>query len=377
RRVVRPFACDESAHDPSKPTVVVVDTGFDVSHPALRPKVAGCYHIECAPEPEAPGGAPPGSLDEWAAREVAELGRRDESCQLVPGLELVVEDYLLGFDEDARAEWNAALFEKRPLNGSFDVDTMFGLLSAGTDGTFSYHGTQTAGLIAYENDVNLVLVQRELLSPGRAAEQIECITQQELDDEVALYARPDVEAAFLAAPLPAADEAMIDLRRRFGARVENRSFGALARSELEYQLAIQGCADVDLGPWFARMASLDERRELARRASGAYAGDEALVVQSSGNEGALVDGAADSLECVRDGAKVLVGSYGLYRGRGFVDAFSNYGACVDLYAMGSSVIAPSPNGFFTVVTGTSFSAPLAARAASALAPSAPTAAALR
>jgi hypothetical protein len=67
----------------------------------------------------------------------------------------------------------------------------------------------------------------------------------------------------------------------------------------------------------------------------------------------------------------------MYREQAFITHFSNYGDCVDAYALGSAVLLPTANGFYGPFWGTSFSAPLAARYASSLAHGAPTATSLR
>jgi len=87
-----------------------------------------------------------------------------------------------------------------------------------------------------------------------------------------------------------------------------------------------------------------------------------LTVQAAGNDGAQIDSITDALDCDRgDPLNLSVGSLAL---DGTVSTFSNHGACVDLYAPGESVITPVAGGWYFAVDGTSFSAPLAARALS-------------
>jgi subtilisin family serine protease len=47
-------------------------------------------------------------------------------------------------------------------------------------------------------------------------------------------------------------------------------------------------------------------------------------------------------------------------------SFSNYGPTIDVAAPGVSIIAPYPGGYYAVVSGTSFAAPLVAGEAAVL-----------
>jgi subtilisin family serine protease len=88
-----------------------------------------------------------------------------------------------------------------------------------------------------------------------------------------------------------------------------------------------------------------------------------LTVQAAGNDGAEIDSGSDSISCdLGDPKSLLVGAYNptsLAR-----NGFSNYGACVDVYAPGQAIVVEYAGGWVTWASGTSFAAPLTARYAS-------------
>jgi len=138
------------------------------------------------------------------------------------------------------------------------------------------------------------------------------------------------------------------------------------------------CPRVTLAENFRVVADLYARRDAHLRETGAFAGTETLILQAAGNDAQRIDGGADSLACTAGRVdRALVGSYDIYRNQPNMSFFSNYGECVDLYALGQLVILPSAAGFYSYFVGTSFSSPLVARYASTLLFQAPTTTALR
>ena len=372
--VVVPMSCPVKPPDPSRVRVMVVDDGFDVRHPAFAGKIAGCYHIEC---PEEPGFAPKaGESEDDAARRMIELlGSPSATCAMSEGFTLNVDAYLERFDPLARDEWNGLLFDKSYLDPytEKELDTMLELTSSA-----DYHGTATAGAVAYENDVDLVLVQIELGTADDIDQRLSCIAQADIDLEIRLLSRPEVADAYVASPLSGRDLRLIELRKQHGVRVENHSFGPLSTDMYEYLLRNKGCARVELDEYARVIGDLDARRETVLHRSGALGGTEVLVLTAAGNEGGQIDDASDSFACVPGRTDTaLVGAYDIYRGHATRAFFTNYGECIDVYGYGQSVILPTAAGLHGIFTGTSFAAPLAARHASSLVSQSPTTEALR
>jgi subtilisin family serine protease len=110
--------------------------------------------------------------------------------------------------------------------------------------------------------------------------------------------------------------------------------------------------------------TLYNKVELAHAAT--IAGPALLTVQAAGNDNAEIDSGADALACdIGDPQSLLVGSYDLNQAR---STFSNFGACVDIYAPGEYIVAPYAGGWLLPVAGTSFASPMVVRYLSLTAP---------
>ena len=123
-------------------------------------------------------------------------------------------------------------------------------------------------------------------------------------------------------------------------------------------LQAQNCSSpVDLSAYFALIdkVTVDHNATIV--------GPSVLTVQSAGNDGVKIDTGSDSLSCdLGDPKSLLVGAYNpetLVQ-----NTFSNYGACVNVYAPGQAIVVDYAGGWLTWASGTSFSAPLTARFAS-------------
>jgi subtilisin family serine protease len=366
--------CPVKPIDARRPRVMVVDDGFDVRHPAFAGKMAGCYQVECpsVPDFELLPGEPE---DAAAARYAAYLATPSPECSVTEGFTLNIDAYLERFEPRDRDYWNAGLLNKQrfdsPAYTPEAIETLFDLTGSG-----DYHGTASAGAVAYQNDVDLVLVQIKLGSADDL--NLPCLHQADVDLETKLLMRPEVAKAYVEAPLDGRELRLYELRRQHGVRVENRSFGPLSRRMHEFILFSSRCPRVTLEENYRIVADLYARRDTYLRETGAFAGTETLILQSAGNDAEQIDRGVDSLACTAGRVdRALVGSYDIYRNEPNMSFFSNYGECVDLYAFGHLVILPSAAGFYSSFTGTSFSSPLAARYASTLAPLAPTTTALR
>jgi Subtilase family len=350
--------------------VMVMDQAFDETLPAFQGKIAGTYTMVCAEEaPDAgvaaadggspgadggpDGGVPPASFGEAKAALLAELARPDDTCHLQPGVAPVAHP--LDDLEPMRKTWNAALLDDQLAikpNGNM-LDPLFEMISDRLKGV-AYHGTATAGLIAEDNpDVALVLVSRPLATPAGGEQKLPCITQDDLDQVVALLRDPEVRAAYVGRPISSADRDLYQAMRQHGVRILNESFGRQSRFAIESALALSGCRDVSLAGFFAVTEDLDAAQRQA------HMPPSVLVVKAAGNDGARVTGPGDSLEChPGDQGYLLVGSYGLEHQR---SSFSNFGPCVDAYAPGEMVIAPLPGDWLYPLFGTSLAAPLVSR----------------
>lgn len=375
--------CPVKPPDPNRVRVMVVDHGFDVRHPIFSGKIAGCYQLSCADDASDFVPLPGEPDDDAAARLVKMLSTPGPECEVKEGMSLRIDAHLEHFDPAARDQWNAAMLSKQRLDASwpYDVGTLLDELEGIVSNvpidplgfeplpspSFIYHGTSTAGAVAYANDVDIVLVDRPLGVSGVVGEPATCLDPVSVDQEVRLLSRADVQDAYVHAPISGVDKALTDLRRQHGIEIENHSYGRSPVADVNQNLLLNRCPAVSLGDQTKLTGALAGERDAFLRSSGALDGADPLIFQSGGNEAYGLNSAADSLECTPDRVdRLLVGSYDVFRGQAARSEFSNFGDCIDLYALGETVILPGPSGFYSPVTGTSFSAPLAARYASRL-----------
>jgi len=364
--LVSASGCEGTVELPFDPrvTVMVIDDGFDVSLPVFEGKVAATYTVTCPREQGSSdlAAAMTPVQDDAAATEftsrkaalLAQLAESDDGCRLVAGLP--PPGTPLADLEPDRAAWNAAIAAGTFGEAPPIVPDIFIRLLAG-----SFHGTATAGLIAHENPrVQLVLVQRRT-DEARQDTTPSCPRQDQLDESVRLLADPDVRSAYLARPRAELDRQLDEVKLRHHVGIVNESYGRLPRAVLEDAWSARGCPAVSLRPYMALLTDLEQAF------TAAHPGAPVLTLKAAGNDGLSLDDAEDSEECQRsDGTRLLVGSYGAREER---SPFSNYGACVDVFAPGEDVVVNLPGGWlFPFLSGTSFAAPLLTRLVTLSAP---------
>jgi hypothetical protein len=351
--------------------VMVIDEGFDLSVREFHGRVAAAYTERCratddsgtpaAATADADGGADGGSFADLKRQVIADLAIRDDSCHLEKGVSAKA-DPMASIDR-FRTRWNDALRGGKSIPREFTQDERNQLLAPlmAELESFSFHGTATAGTIAHDNpDVRLVLVERELGSDASLAATFTCLSQADFDQMRDLLADPDVYAAYVNRPASTLDSDLADVTATFNVGLVNQSFGVPPRAAIEKLQAMNGCPPLDLASYFALQSQVD------RAHAQALGGPPRLVISSAGNDGVQIDGPADSQTCAPgDPASVVVGSYDLVQRH---STFTNFGACVDVYAPGEWIVASYAGGWLLPVFGTSFSAPLVARLVSLSAP---------
>lgn len=350
--------------------VLVQDTGFDLDVPGVAGRVLGAYHIACA-APSAPAtdpNAPAPTFEQQKASLLESLKVSDRSCRIEQGLTLRKSATLAEL-APSRDAWNAAIRAKTSVT---DVPGWERIAYAlGGEDTYEYHGTWTSSAIGYQSQTKLVVVSDgSILAAG---ETPACPTPETIAQTTRLYTDPDVVAAYSNAPLGAEEEDGLDLLRRFRVAIVNESFGPPPAARLA-----EVCPGPDWAAYYAASVALDEGRRRALEARGTFDGIDVLTTKSAGNEGADLLSPATAMTCGGDrfassfGARnplLVVGSYGLAPAPSQAlvrSKFSNFGACVDLYAPGEKIVVEGPEGWLVPTSGTSFSAPLTARLAATL-----------
>jgi subtilisin family serine protease len=361
------------ASDDPRQNVMVIDEGIDLSAADFRGKVAAAFTVECAPADADAGsdgvagsdggaadGGPP-AFDDLKRSYIAELATPDTSCHLRDGISDKPDP--LASVRRYRDRWNQMLRSQRWGQDFFTMQE-WTELTAALDvefGTFAYHGTATAGTVAHGNPgARLVLIERQLGTSDGLMQSFTCILQTEIDQAVALLSDAEVRDAWIHAPPSRYAQDLTDVGQRYSVGIINESFGQFPRAVLEQLQATSGCGPIDLSPYFTVLGGLDRASIEALGAGGP------LRVQSAGNESAQVDSPTDALDCQpADPKHLFVGSYDLAQAR---SAFSNFGACVDVFAPGERVIVSYAGGWLLTAQGTSFAAPLVARRLSLTAP---------
>jgi hypothetical protein len=224
-----------------------------------------------------------------------------------------------------------------------------------------FHGTNTSGLIAYQNpNIKLVLVQMELGGPDSPRVRARCPTQRGVNTWVEAHKDGAVRKEFIEGPSETFEAALDDVVNRYKVTLVNMSFGRQPRPLLEKTLAEAGCGQFDYRQYYESTNELERARDTFQRSKRpAKDRPQPLAIQAAGNDGLRVDSTADSFECSNPEGNLLVaGSHDL---NGQKSRFTNFGKCIDYYVLGSRVIVAAPGNFLNVVNGTSFSSPLLAR----------------
>ncbi len=367
--------CGGSSPSPSgqrQQNVMVIDEGIDTSVSPLQGKIIGTYTEDCVDDSGSDSDAgiagPDGAVDSGPmfdalkAAFIAAYQQPDDSCHLSPGISAKPDP--LASIESFKARWNAALLAGETPGNAFSASEIQQIETPIENemNAFNYHGTATSSTVAHENpNVRLVLVERQLLSESQAQASFDCFVQSDIDQLVDLLNDPDVFAA--AADQPATlDADLADAMTKGNVGVVNESFGSAARQSLEALQVQQNCpTTIDLSAYFTVLNAIT----LAHNKT--LTGPQVLTVQAAGNDGVEIDSGADSLACdPGDPLSMLVGSYDPRTGA--QNSFSNFGACVDVFAPGQDILVTYAGGWLFWADGTSFSTPLTVRTVSLDAP---------
>lgn len=346
--------------DPSSkgPVVMVIDSEFDLNMGIYKEQVIGTYTWSCSEDNNADEDRLP-TLDEMKKELINEYSMPASKCSLKEGIASQVPEGYSAI-ENLKDVWNKSFFAKDLSPIASDYEVVTGILMQSSLG-MSWHGTSTAGLIAYKNpNVKLVLVQLESLVSADQAnasaadepcplERLQLLAQAHQDPEVA---RAFIEQAD-------GEGSLVDLAKKTGVQIVNMSFGTGSRASLEKKLSSTCQGPVDLRNYFEIMGDLERKRASHARPSQDPYLKKILTIQAAGNDGDQVDSFADGWECHDlEDVRILVGSLDAKSEKA---AFSNYGKCVDFYTLGQDMIVPTFGGFYLTESGTSFSAPLVVR----------------
>jgi hypothetical protein len=350
--------------------VMVIDEGFDLSISELQGRVAAVYTETCADEtpggdaavsadaavsPDAGGADAGASFDQMKQALLAALSVPDDSCHLTVGIGAKPDPF--ASIAQYRTRWNAMVRANQTGDQAFTQVEYTQIIDAinAEFQTFAYHGTATSGTVVHDNPtVRLVLVERQLASDAEIQSSFTCFVQSDIDQAVQLLSDPEVNAALVNQPAEVEGD-LATAQSKYDVGLVNESFGSSSRAALEAMQIASNCpTTVDLSAYF----SVLDQIQIAHAAT--LTGPAVLTVQAAGNDGSEIDSGADSLACdIGDPLSLLVGSYD--PGNQVRNTFSDFGACVDTYAPGQSVVAPYAGDWLLWLAGTSFASPMAVR----------------
>ncbi len=339
--------------------VLVIDDGFDTSHPIFQGRILASYSLSCRqilPEYNADR-----SFEQRKRAFIDDILHPKVSCTANPGQTFRSSPSINNL-VPRREEWNRGIQQKNLGDFTDSEQTLYRdtLRAKGEESRYSYHGTATASLIAYKNPrVDLVLLNISLSSGTPApAESAPCPKQEEFDIEAAVLSDPEVVTTFSSAPDTGAQKVISELTSAHGVKFINMSFGRLSRLEIEQLLEQEGCS-LDLVPYFRARGQLMAAAEKFRSVNNQN--KSYLTFQASGNSGVRIDTELDSMDCnLEDAQTIMVGATDHNNRR---TDWSNFGDCVPIAVPGSNVAVAAPQSFLNLASGTSFSAPIALRAA--------------
>jgi hypothetical protein len=341
--------------------VVVMDDGFDVEHEVFKGKILATYTIDCEvkDKPEDEADAETLSDAEMKAKYLESYASQDSVCVIKDGIDFQVGDDYAGV-LGVRQEWNANIKAKKPpLSDAARITEVQSVIGGAASG-LNYHGTNTAGMIVYQNPkTKLVLLQYRLRKPGESIVKDKCPTQKSLDQYVRIHKDAAVRKAYVEGPIDDTNRKLNELVRKHKITIANLSLGSPTADAIETQLAQEGCGQLSYNEYYQTAGQLNYEREKYRYANGVYDDYSLLVVQAAGNEGVRIDDFTQTTDCGAPEHEIVM--VGALDAGGQRASFTNFGKCVQVYMMGHNVIVPAPRGFLDISSGTSFSAPLLSR----------------
>ena len=344
--------------------VMVIDQGIDLTASDLQGRVAATYTETCVEDSSDAGAAGPGGVvdggpafDALKQMYLAALSHPDDSCHLTTGIKAKADP--LASIAQYKSRWNAMVRANQTPPQAFSSAEIMKLMGPiNTEfGSFGYHGTATSTTVAHANEnVRLVLVERELGSESSLQTNFPCIAQADINQIVDLLNDPQIYAAFVNQPA-SIDSELAAAQTMYDVGIVNESFGAASREALETLQQKYCPVPVDLSAYFALIDKVTNEH------NATISGPALLTVVAAGNDGSRIDSGSDSLSCdLGDPRSLLVGAYN--PGTLVQNTFSDYGACVNVFAPGQAIVVEYAGGWLTWASGTSFAAPLTARYAS-------------
>ena len=331
--------------------VLLLDDGIASDHEMFKDKVIAKYTLVCAlsgteDEMDSLEGFKAQAQERLKAGEKVLFGQK---CCLRKGIDpLPIQ--IDPKDLDQRDQWNQLIQTNQAI--PLSLNDLFSRIKPNIK---DYHGTVTGSVIATNNPkVAFVLVQA---NNSRKFYNGCNVVQKNYEKGLANLQDSEIQK-ILNENAELSEWKLIDeLAKKHHVTLMNKSRSTSTR----FIDSILGRQCVEpfrntISAYYDLKAGFTEK--IARRMGIFYDQQNFLTLQSAGNDSLQIDSTKDSLDCLLSPKHLMIGSYDA---NGMKSYFSNFGQCVNIYNVGSSLVGTNPFGFLVVVSGTSFSAPLLAR----------------
>lgn len=349
--------------------IMVIDDGIDPEHEAYRGRVLKSYTLDCEEnqnEEKIDHKAPFETLKKRTLNDMN--GKKTvlwgENCKLKEGIELdryEIPSYLI----NAREDWNRAL-KNKDTDKLKKMENIFnGMIRLSN----LYHGTFVASIVAYKNPkAALVLVEKKLASETTETEKFAPQDCLDLGKSIKMANRllkdKEIYSTIIEKGTLSERKILDELAKKHHVNMINKSYG-LDTKDVEKYLKRLGCG-ISLTKDLMQYTALESEIEfeIAKKIGLSYEDHDYLTFQAAGNSSMNINSTFENNNfCTNDKKQIIVGSYS-YNTDTFTRSlsyFSNYGKCVDLYAIGEPILSSTPQDFLVLSQGTSFSTPLTIR----------------
>ncbi len=330
--------------------VMLIDRGIDPHNNVFKDKIIATYTLACKSINEYED-IPAGNLkNELESRDSFIFGRE---CKLSEGIQshpIDIPEHI----QTLRKEWNSYINGKSFAGPELEEVKDF-LKSISSQS----HGTQTGSLIAYKNPkVKFVLIEKKSIRKKRA---LDCAGLERKIPFWSAFAEEAVQKLIIKKGILSEWRILDEIAKKHHVTLVNKSYGR-DRKSIEDLIKEKHCDTKLIDPmsqYFTNIRTIEE--EIAKKEGLFYDDNKYLTFRASGNSGLDTNSKKEDYDCTHSRHFLSVGSYDIPHTR---SKFSNYGKCVDLYAVGSDIVTSYIGNFLKVGKGTSYSSPLALRYAS-------------
>jgi Subtilase family len=332
--------------------ILLVDEGFDRSHPWIEGKEIASFSISC--EEDSQSSFLTATDFQQAKKEYLRYLATDSSpCSIVQGIPIQASWTRVSSVD--QKEWNQSVMLGQVALADPKYSRLMFSIAQGVspDGRMiPGHGVATSSLASYGlKSPRLVTIEIHFKSPDGP---VECPNIGQLTILAQLNEDRDVRAAMIKKPKTAFQKEIETITEKYRIGIINESFGAPPLQVLVQQFKDSGCLfDANKFVELHRRIAASEEAVALKRETSRF--ENILTIKAAGNDGFTINSSRDAFDCADRSKQIMIGSYGKAE---IISQFSQRGDCVDFYAPGEDIVQAGLAGLLTSWSGTSFSAPL-------------------